>query len=214
MTSKGGFGLTVKIKISSTMTTIVSVLDGEIPEFEKFLAEMTPHNATGGYAVHLATGKRKMNEFKLTLGWDSDEATHAAVLAAFAGSPAVDMAVIAPDGTDEVIAFSAHIFKLGRISPQEDGYKCDVTVQPTAAPTMVTRYTFTGRNGAGVCTLTGANVGDIVVQGYRSAGGAYAGVFATDFQTVITVDDQIQQASIANLSGVTFTVKLVPAGSI
>jgi hypothetical protein len=214
MTSKGGFGLQVKIDISNTMTALVDVLDGEIPEFEKFLAEMTSHSASGGYATHVATGKRKMNEFKLTLGWDSDEATHAAVLAAFAGSPTVDMAVLSPDGADEVIAFSAHIFKLGRVSPQEDGYKCDVTVQPSGAPTMVTRYTFTGLNGAGACTLTGANVGDIVVQGFRSSGGAYAGVFATDFETVITVDDQIQQISIANLSGVTFALKLVPAGTI
>ncbi len=214
MTSKGGFGLTVKIKITATMTTIVDVLDGEIPEFEKFLAEMTPHNATGGYAKHVATGKRKMNEFKLTLGWDADEATHAAVLAAFDGSPAVDMAIISPDGTDEVIAFSAHISKIGRISPQEDGYKCDVTVQPSGSPTMVTKYTFTGAAAPGACTLTGANVGDIVVQGFRSAGGAYSGVFATDFETVITVDDQIQQSSATNLSGVTFTVKLVPAGTI
>ena len=41
MTTKGGFGLTAKIKISTTMTAIVAILDGEIPEFEKFVAEMT-----------------------------------------------------------------------------------------------------------------------------------------------------------------------------
>jgi len=214
MTSIGGFGLTLKIDITGTMTAIVAVLDGEIPEFEKFLAEMTPHNASGGYAQWVATGKRKINEFKVTLGWDADEATHAAVLAAFDGSPAVDMAMLSPDGTDEVIAFSAHVFKLGRISPQEDGYKCDVTIQPSGAPTMVTRYTFAGRNGAGAITLTGANTGDIVVQGYRSSGDAYAGTFSDDFEDVISVDDQIQQVAAGNLSGVTFTVKVVPAGTI
>lgn len=136
MTSKGGFGLTVKIDISGTLTALVDLLEGEIPEFEKFLAEMTPHNATGGYAKYVATGKRKINEFKLTLGWDKDEATHTAVRAAFDSLNPVNMSVTSPDGTDEVIAFSAHVNKMGRISDQEDGYKCDVTIQPTGAPTI------------------------------------------------------------------------------
>jgi hypothetical protein len=135
MTSQGGFGLTVQITVAASLTAIADLLDGEIPEFEKFLAEMTPHNASGGYAMHVATGKRKMNEFKLTLGWDSDVATHAAILAAFDSNDPVNMAVITP-GSDETIAFSAHVFKVGRLSPQEDGFKCDVTIQPTGAPTI------------------------------------------------------------------------------
>ena len=131
----GGFGLVVKISISSTLTAITEVIEGEIPEFEKFIAEMTPHSATGGYATHVATGKRKMNEFKLTLGWDSDDSTHAAIIAAFDSNDAVNMSVVSP-AADETIAFAAHITKLGRISAQEDGYKCDVTIQPTGAPNI------------------------------------------------------------------------------
>jgi predicted secreted protein len=131
----GGFGLQVQISISSTLTTIVELIDGEIPEFEKFIAEMTGHNATGGYATFVATGKRKLNEFKITLGWDSDDSTHAAVLAAFDSDSPVNMKVISP-GADESIAFAAHITKMGRVSAQEDGYKCDVTIQPTGAPTI------------------------------------------------------------------------------
>jgi hypothetical protein len=46
------------------------------------------------------------------------------------------MAVVSPDGTDENIAFAAHITKIGRIADQEDGYKCDVTIMPTGAPTI------------------------------------------------------------------------------
>jgi len=135
MTSIGGFGLTVQITVSAALTAIADLVDGEIPEFEKFLAEMTPHSASGGYAVHVATGKRKMNEFKITLGWDSDAATHAAILAAFDSNDPVGMAVITP-GADETITFSAHVSKVGRLSPQEDGYKCDVTIQPTGAPVI------------------------------------------------------------------------------
>lgn len=135
-TVEGGFGLSVKIKITSTMTAIAELLEGEIPEFEKFVAEMTPHSATGGYATYVATGKRKLNEFKITLGWDSDDSTHAAIIAAFDSDSPVDMSVVSPDGTDETIAFSAHITKIGRIAEQEDGYKADVTIQPTGAPTI------------------------------------------------------------------------------
>jgi hypothetical protein len=210
----GGFGLQVKIDIEGDMTAIAEVIDGEIPEFEKFLAEMTPHSATGGYATHVATGKRKMNEFKLTLGWDSDEATHAAILAAFDGSPSVRVTLISPDQTDEVLGFDAHVFKVGRIAQQEDGYKCDVSIQPSAAPTRVTKYTFEGSDGAGACALLGALEDDVVIHGYRSGGDAYAGVFSDDFETSISVDDEIQQISESDLSGVTFTVKLVPDGTI
>jgi hypothetical protein len=131
----GGFGLIVKISISSTLTAIAELIDGEIPEFEKFIAEMTPHSATGGYATHVATGKRKLNEFKITLGWDSDDVTHAAILAAFDSNDAVNMSIAAP-AADETIAFAAHVTKVGRITAQEDGYKCDVTIQPTGAPTI------------------------------------------------------------------------------
>ena len=131
----GGFGLIVKISISSTLTAIAELIDGEIPEFEKFIAEMTPHSATGGYATHVATGKRKLNEFKITLGWDSDDVTHAAILAAFDSNDAVNMSIVAP-AADETIAFAAHVTKIGRVTAQEDGYKCDVTIQPTGAPTI------------------------------------------------------------------------------
>lgn len=211
-TVQGGFGLQAKIVVSAAMTAIVELIDGEIPEFEKFVAEMTGHSASGGYAKWVASGKRKMNEFKMTLGWDSDDTTHAAVLAAFDSNSAIAMTIYAPDGSDEVISFSAHVKKLGRIAAQEDGYKCEVAIQPSATPTMVTKITFTGSNGAGACTCTGANVGDRVIV-ITATAGTYSGVYATDFEQTITVDDQIQQAAVGNLSGVTFFVKLMPSGT-
>lgn len=134
MTTGGGFGLTIKINISATQTAIVDLLEGEIPEFEKYLAEATPHNAPGGYAKFVATGKFKMNEFKFTLGWDKDDVTHAAVLAAFNSTSPVAMQVVSPGG-DETISFDAHVFKLGRVTDQEEAYTCEVSVQPTGQPT-------------------------------------------------------------------------------
>ncbi len=135
MTAIGGMGLLVKIDISATLTTIASMIEGEIPEFEKFLAEATPHNATSGYAQFVATGKFKMNEFKVTLAWDKDDSTHAAIRTAFNSTSAVSMSVVSP-GSDETIAFSAFINKLGRVAEQEDYYKCEVTITPTGAPTI------------------------------------------------------------------------------
>lgn len=60
---------------------------------------------------------------------------------------------------------------------------------------------FTGKNGTGACTLTGATVGDIVI-------GAVNITDATDdkanFEGAITVADQIQQSSASNLSAKKF----------
>lgn len=136
MTSQGGFGLTAKIDISSTLTAIVGVLEGsELPKFKKFIADMTPHSATNGYTVRVATGKRSLESFKLNIGWDADEATHAAVQAAFDSNDPVNFSVSSPSD-DEVIAFSAHIEEISRQSPTEDGYTAEVMVTPTGAPTI------------------------------------------------------------------------------
>ena len=137
MTVEGGYGLDVKITVGTTLTTFVSLLEGsEMPKFKKFIAEATPHNATGGWAVRVATGKRSLESFKVVLGWDTDEATHAAVQTAFDSDAAVNMSVVSPDGADETIAFSAHIEEIGRMPAQEDIYKAEVMITPTGAPTI------------------------------------------------------------------------------
>ena len=135
MTTQGGFGTIVRIKITSTLTVIAKAIEIEFPEFEKLLAEVTAHDSPGGYAEHIASGKRKMNSFTIKLLWDIGQATHAAVLAAFNSDATVDMQVQDPDGT-EMIAFAAHVYKVGRITTQDDGYTCDVAIQPTGIPTF------------------------------------------------------------------------------
>jgi hypothetical protein len=83
---------------------------------------------------------------------------------------------------------------------------------------------FAGRNGAGVCTLTGAAVGDRVLVGWKSgdvsdhntAGEGAATVlssFVALFEATITVADQIQQASATDLSDNKYTVLLIPAAA-
>ena len=136
MTVQGGFGLTAKIEITAALTAIVDVLEGsELPKMKKVIAEMTPHNATSGYAVRVATGKRSLESFKLVIGWDADEATHAAIQTAFDSDAAVNMSIASP-GDDEDIAFAAHIEEIDRQAGQEDGYKAEIMVTPTGAPTI------------------------------------------------------------------------------
>lgn len=135
MATQGGFGVEVKIDVSETLTAIVHVMEVDYPEFEKVLFESTAHDSSGGYAEWTASGKRKISDFKCKLHWDAAAATHAAVLAAFDSDDPVDMSVEDPGGT-EVIAFSAHVQKIGRIAEQEEGYFCEVTIQPTDQATI------------------------------------------------------------------------------
>ena len=134
--TQGGFGLQVKIDISSTLTAFVNLFEGsELPKFKKFIAEATPHSSSGGWAQRVATGKRSLESFKVVLGWDKDEATHAAVRTAFDSNDPVNMSVVSPGG-DETITFSAHIEEVDRIVGQEDAYTAEVMITPTGAPTI------------------------------------------------------------------------------
>lgn len=67
---------------------------------------------------------------------------------------------------------------------------------------------FTGRNGAGAITVTGAAVGDTVVGVCNTTDG---GSGASAFETTVTVANQIQQSSASDLSTKKYTVVLVTA---
>lgn len=134
--TNGGFGLQVKITVGTSLTAITYLLNGsELPKFKKFIADATPHSSTGGWAVRVASGKRSLESFNVTLGWDSDEATHAAVQTAFDSDSAVSMSVVSP-GSDETIAFSAHIEEISRVADQEGNYTAEVMITPTGKPTI------------------------------------------------------------------------------
>lgn len=81
----------------------------------------------------------------------------------------------------------------------------DVLDAVAALPTTQKIYSFTGRNGAGAITLTGAAVGDKVlgVAGISTVGNA-----AASFETTITVVNQIQQSAAGDLSSNTYLVVL------
>lgn len=69
---------------------------------------------------------------------------------------------------------------------------------------------FTGKNGAGACTLTGAKVGDVVAGVVCITDGDDQ---AANFETAITVADEIQQSSAGNLGAKKYSVLLLKKGA-
>lgn len=134
-TMQGGFGVVAQIEVTATLTTVVNLLDIDFPKFKKFIAEATGHDSAGGYYEAIATGKRRVETFKVTLGWDVSNATHAELLAAFADEAPRNWTIADPDG-DETIAIAVHVEEIQRMSKQEDGYKAEVLLHPTGAPTI------------------------------------------------------------------------------
>jgi len=130
----GGFGLNVEITLLvggvPTLTTVANVLDGsELPEIEKYLVDMTPHTASSGDKVWVDSGKKSLNSFKMVLGWDPEDTTHIAIVSEFGSPTPLEFAVISP-GAEETLKFNALVGKIGRVTKQEGGYQCDVTIQP------------------------------------------------------------------------------------
>ena len=130
MAGQGGFGVVLKIMVSTTLTAVANIIDVDFPEMEKILSESTGHDSTAGYAEYIATGKYKANEFSCTLTWDSADTTHAAIVTAFDAAAAVSMSIEDPDGV-EVISGSAHIRTISRIGRQEEHFQAEVAIQPT-----------------------------------------------------------------------------------
>lgn len=71
---------------------------------------------------------------------------------------------------------------------------------------------FSGGSGAGACDLSGARVGDTVTTLIGLIG--VSGDQSASFETVITVDDQIQQVSTSDLSDNWYRVTLTPVSKL
>ena len=125
MARQGGFGTTVRINTGS-LTAIAYVVETDFPEQEKFLADATAHDSSGGYQEWIATGMRALNEFEMTLNWDDTAATHAALLTNLGAEASVGFNIQDPDG-QEVIAFSGHVTKIKRVAKMKDMYQATIT---------------------------------------------------------------------------------------
>lgn len=131
MTAQGGYGLDLQLN----GTTVVGVEDVDELSFMKFIAETTGHDSADGYYEATATGKRRIEPLSMAMFWDVNDATHAAVLAAFDSDDASTFTWADPDG-DESVEFDAHVERLGRVSAQEDAYRANVDLHPTGTATI------------------------------------------------------------------------------
>ena len=134
MATQGGLGLVLKINTGS-LTAVANLIEAEFPEQEKELWEYVLHSSADGYAEYMDTGLRKLSDFTATVLWDDTETTHAAMLTAFESTATVGMSIEDPAG-QEVIAFNAHIQKIGRISKADEGYQAEIAIQPSGGPTI------------------------------------------------------------------------------
>ncbi len=101
--------------------------------------------------------------------------------------------VTVPQGSDE-----------GTINPLKvttSKIAANAVTGPKIAPSSQLMLGFTGHNGAGACTLTGAKVGDMVQGIVNMTDGGSA---ATSFEATITVVNQIQQTGVQNFSAKRF----------
>ena len=132
MATQGGYGVHLKV----AGTAVAHIMDLEFPEFEKIISDVTAHDSPGGYAEYTASGLRKMNTFKITLLWDAvGTPTHAALVDAFESDNTVALVLADPDNI-ETITVNGHVTKIGRVTKKEEGYTCDVEIQPTGIPVI------------------------------------------------------------------------------
>ena len=132
---QGGYGVVMQIDVGTVLTALTKVVDMDYPAFVSVLADATTHDSTSGWAEWIATGRRNAEAFSCTLTWDTNEATHAAVVTVFDADAAVTFSIADPDG-DETITFEGFIGRMQREAKQEDVYKCEVEIQPTGVPAI------------------------------------------------------------------------------
>jgi predicted secreted protein len=116
-------------------TAVAKIIDAKFPKQTALMADATTHDSSGGYYEAVATGKRRLEPFEVTLAWDDSATSHAALLTAFGTDVTSTYKIADPDG-NETIQFSAFVESIERISPQEDIFTAVVTFHPSGAATI------------------------------------------------------------------------------
>lgn len=135
MADSTAFGTILKIDISATLTLVTKVEEVAFPPVEKVLDEVTNHGSTGGWEEFLDVGLRRSGELDVTLIWDSAAATHAKFQTVMDGTAAVNMSVQDPGGV-EIMAFSAHVKKIERLTPKDKALRAKIKIKPTGVLTI------------------------------------------------------------------------------
>lgn len=135
MAFQGGFGGVVQIDVTATPTTIAKAIEIGSYKRTRTIASVTAHDSTSKWQERLATGRRNVEPFDVTVLFDKASTTHAALQAGLVSGSTVNIKWKSPDGSQEIYSFTALITKRTNITDQEDGYKATFTVEPAAAAT-------------------------------------------------------------------------------
>lgn len=101
-------------------------------------------------------------------------------------------------GTDTARAVTPHALAAAVPAASETVVgKVELATNAETIPVADYTISFTGHNGAGACTATGVAVNDVI---FGVAGLTDVGQADASFEAVVTVADQIQQASASDLS--------------
>lgn len=149
-----------------------------------------------------------------------------AVTAQKIASNAVTNAKLADDAVDsaEIADGAVDLAHMSANSVDSDQYvdgsidtvhlSAGAATPPKIATTGIKYLKFDGKNGAGAITLTGAAVGDRVFAIFGVKGSDATMVAGgTDFESTITVVNQIQQSLAGDLSGNDYIAILLPAAA-
>ena len=135
MAQSGGYG--VRLRIGEELSEVIIVHVDEIDELQltKFISEATGHDSAGGYYEAVATGKFRIQPFNVGIWWDSNEASHIALITSFNGLTSDRFEWLDPAG-GETIVFRAFVEMIGRVTLQEGTYRANLTLHPTGEPTI------------------------------------------------------------------------------
>lgn len=125
----------------------------------------------------------------------------------------LDARVVVLEGSPTVAPGSIGATQLGAAAVTTPKLGPGAVTGAKMAPTGVTSGSFLGKNGAGACTLTGAVIGQRVLALFEIDTNSGTVGEQAKFESVITVNDQIQQTDVGNLSAKKYAVILLPAAA-
>lgn len=134
MAEQSAYGTILKINTGS-LTLVTSVEEVSFPVTSKITEEVTSHDSTGGWYESIAIGVYRAEPFDALLTWDESQATHAQFRTSFNADAPVGFSVEDPGGA-EVMAFSAHVMSIARLTPLKGALRARIRIEPTGAVTI------------------------------------------------------------------------------
>lgn len=134
MSEQGAFGTVLKIN-TGALTLVASVEEVAFPVTSQVLDEVTSHDSPSGYYEAIGVGVKRAEPFDAVITWDVAQATHAQFVTSFNAATAVGFSIEDPGGA-EVMAFSAFIESIARMTPLKGALRARCRIHPSGAATI------------------------------------------------------------------------------